>query len=835
VSSAHRRRVRPKGYSIKFRTPEFEENGISGVFPSSPSYACPITFYWTRRFRFCRLPEVQVCGQEFSKETIARIQGAIDNEPGLTRSGLSRRVCQWLEWRTAKGKLKQVSCRVALLKLQGQGEIKLPAAKEFAGRNKRRFKETAPTEDLGKRWKGRLAKLEPIELIQVGSADSRASREWNQLMSRHHYLGSGPLCGAQIRYLIYSDSYGYVGGMAFSSAAWRLESRDKWIGWSEAARRQNLGRVVANSRFLIVPYVKVADLASHALGLATRRLRQDWRERYGEDPVLVETFVEKQRYRGTCYRAANWVEVGETKGRGRQDEDNQHAVSVKKVFLYALDRNARELLRESEEVAAVVAAIEDRAPIGAEVDWAEEEFGGARLGDRRLNQRLVTIARDFYAHPQAQIPEACQSRAKSKATYRFFEHPQTPMKLLLEPHCQSTIKRMAQEAVVLSVQDTTSLNYSAHPETNGIGPIGSSKDGAIGLIVHNTMAFSVEGTPLGLMDVQCWARNGETFGKHHQRKEKPIEQKESNKWLKSFQAAVEAQRQCPHTMIVSVGDREADIYELFQLALESPQGPKLLVRAEQDRLLGDGQGHLWPFMRQQPLAGIQEIRIPRRGTRQAREARLEIRFAKVQLNPPQAKPHLKRLTMWAVLAQEVDVAEGIEAVCWMLLTTCGVSDFSQANEKLIWYTRRWGIEIYHRTLKSGCKIEERQLGSAYRIEACLAVDMVVAWRVFHLVKLGRETPDVPCTVFFEEAEWKALCTHITKNPIPPSQPPSLRQAMRMVATLGGFLGRKGDGEPGTKSIWLGLQHLDDLAAMWKFMAVNYAPHLLSPPVSRAPT
>ena len=288
-------------------------------------------------------------------------------------------------------------------------------------------------------------------------------------------------------------------------------------------------------------------------------------------------------------------------------------------------------------------------------------------------------------------------------------------------------------------------------------------------------------------------------------------------------------------MIVSVGDREADIYELFQLALENPTGPKLLVRAEQDRLLADGQGHLWPFLAQQPLAAIHEIRIPRRGSRTARDACLEIRFAKLQLNPPQAKPHLKRLTMSAVLAQEVDVPEGIEAVCWMLLTTCEVSDSSQAIEKLTWYTRRWGIEIYHRTLKSGCKIEERQLGSACRIEACLAVDMVVAWRVFYLVKLGRETPDVFCTVFFEEAEWKALCTHITKNPVPPAQPLSLREAMRMVATLGGFLGRKGDGEPGTKSIWLGLQHLDDLAAMWKFMAINYAPHLLSPPVSSGPT
>jgi hypothetical protein len=754
----------------------------------------------------------------------------IDQESELTRAKLSRQVCEWLDWRTAKGKLKEVSCRVALLKLERQGAIRLPAAREFAGANKRagvkKAKAAAP-------WEGRLEKLLPIELIRIGSAGSRAAQEWNELMSRHHYLGAGPLCGAQLRYLVHSPDYGYLGALAFSSAAWRLEVRDQWIGWSEKARQQNLSRVIANSRFLIVPYVKVPNLASHVLGLAMRRIRADWMDRYGEDPVLVETFVEKQRFRGTCYRAGNWISAGETKGRGRQDHDNQRALPIKKVLLYPLDGKARERLCES----AAAEAAPERAPVRpAPADWAEEEFGQARLGDQRLTQRLVTLARDFGANPQAQIPQACQSRAKTKAAYRFLDHPRTTMKDLLEPHYQSTTRRIAREAVVLSVQDTTSLNYTMHPETDGIGPIGSKKTGGpIGLMVHDTMAFSVEGTPLGLMDVQCWARDGETFGKHHERKNKSIEQKESYKWLKSFQAAAQAQRECPNTTIVSVGDREADIYELFQLALEDPKGPKLLVRAEQDRLMADGQSHLWPTVAEKTVAAIHHVRIPRRSQQSARDAQLEVRFAEVGLKPPQQKPHLRPLTLWAVLIQETDAPDGVVPLCWMLLTTVPVTGPLQAIEKVNWYSRRWGIEVYHRTLKSGCKIEERQLASVDSIEACLALDMVVAWRVFHLVKLGRETPDVPCSVFFEEAEWKALCTHITQKPIPPELPPTLRQATRMVATLGGFLGRKGDGEPGTKHIWLGLQHLDDLAAMWKFMAINYAPHLLSSPVSRAPT
>jgi hypothetical protein len=130
---------------------------------------------------------------------------------------------------------------------------------------------------------------------------------------------------------------------------------------------------------------------------------------------------------------------------------------------------------------------------------------------------------------------------------------------------------------------------------------------------------------------------------------------------------------------------------------------------------------------------------------------------------------------------------------------------------------RWGIEVFHRTLKSGCRIEQRQLGAADRIEACLAIDLVVAWRIFHLAKLGREIPDVPCTVSFEDAQWKALVAYITRNPVPPDQPPTLREAMRMVATIGGFLGRKSDGEPGTKTLWLGLQHLDTMTHIWKIL------------------
>jgi len=578
-----------------------------------------------------------------------------------------------------------------------------------------------------------------------------------------------------------------------------------------------LQEVIANSRFLILPWLRVPHLASHVLGQALRRVGRDWEQLYGYEPWLVETFVEVEHFAGTCYEAANWERVGLTQGRGRQDRDHDRGQPVRQVWVYALHPQARQRLGGRAP-----------APPPPPADWAEEEWGGACLGDERLRERLLILGRDFYARPQANLPQACQSRAKSKAAYRFFDHAEACMDVLRAPHYEATRQRIAAEPLVFAVQDTTSLNYSTHLDTDELGPIGSKKEGSVGLWLHSTLAFNAAGTPLGLLDVQCWARDAAQFGKRHRRKDLPIEEKESVKWLKSLRQLAEVQRRTPSTRLVSVGDREADIYELFHAAGREDNAPWLLVRADRDRLREDGQEHLWPWLAQQAVAGIQEVQVPRRGKQPARVARLEVRFAQVTLRPPHGKEALGELTLWAVLAQEVEAPQGVkEPLLWMLLTTCPVESFAGACQKVSWYTLRWGIEVYHRTLKSGCRIEQRQLGKAERIEACLAIDLVVAWRIFHLTKLGREVPDVPCSVYFEEAEWKALVAYTTHNPTPPQQPPSLREAVRRVATLGGFLGRKSDGEPGTQTLWLGLQRLDDLTAMWKLL--THTAH--SPPVS----
>lgn len=744
-----------------------------------------------------------MCGQTFFPEILGRIQRLVDDVPDISRRLLSKSVCEWLDWRHPNGRLKDMSCRKALSQLQKTGHLQLPeAVRIHPGIRQRAVQEPLDRSPVV----CTLQELGEVSLIQVENRLSEHARIWKALMAGH-YLGDRLFC-AGLRYLVHSSSHGWLGALAFSTAAFRVAARDLFIGWDDQTRQGNLDRVISNSRFYIHPSIQVPHLASHVLGKTLRRVQGDWQSRYGRTPLLVETFVEQGRFQGTSYRASNWLHVGTTAGRGRQDAAHAATLPPKEMYVYPLHRRWRELLGGS---------LRQEPSLPVSGDWAVQEWGTAPLGDARLVERLITIGRDRYARPQANIPQTCGSRAKTKAAYRFFENEMTTLHNLLAPHIEATTKRVAQEKVVLAVQDTTSLNYSAHPATENLGPIGSSPTGIDGLLLHSTLAVNTEGTPLGFLNAQCWARDPAEFGQSNKRQNLPIETKESNKWLISFKATTTAAASCPDTTIVSVGDREADLYELFALAGKTPKAPFLLVRAKHDRTLKQEQKKLSDYLNDCPEAGVQEINVPRQGKRPARIARLSIRYGAITLAPPKQKPDEPELPIWVVHAEELDSAGEAEPLIWVLLTTVPTNSFEDACERLKWYTLRWNIEVFHRTLKSGCKIENRQLGSANRLEACLAIDMVVAWRIHHLTKLGRETPDVPCSVYFEEAQWKALAAFVTKNPVPPKEPPTLKEAIRMVATLGGFLGRKSDGDPGTQTLWLGLQRLDDITEMWKVM------------------
>lgn len=444
--------------------------------------------------------------------------------------------------------------------------------------------------------------------------------------------------------------------------------------------------------------------------------------------------------------------------------------------------------------------------------WAEEEFGEADLGDKRLNARLVQLAGVLGEKPQYSLPDASGDPATLKAAYRFFANEQVTPEGMLDSHIEATYRRMASLKLVLAVQDTTYLDWTTHPETEGLGPLASA--GRQGLLAHSTVGFSEEQVPLGVLAQQVWARDGESFAHLKDHKQRAIEDKESHKWLESLAAVEAARKACPETQFVSVGDREADIYDLF-IAQRSP-GVDLLVRAAENRRVESEERYLWAAVEASPMVASAEVKVPPGNGQAGRTAQLAIRWREVTLRPPckRAKDNLPQVTVWAVLAVETTPPPNLPAVEWLLLTTLPVLSTPDALQCLAWYACRWGIEVWHKVLKSGCRIESRQLETAERLKRCLTLYAVIAWRVLYATMLSRAVPEASCLALLNEPEWQALYCAIHQTTILPPTPPTLSQAVRWIAQLGGFQNRKRDGHPGVTVIWKGFQHLSDLTYMY---------------------
>lgn len=448
-----------------------------------------------------------------------------------------------------------------------------------------------------------------------------------------------------------------------------------------------------------------------------------------------------------------------------------------------------------------------------EEGWATNEFGEVDLGDKRRTKRLIRLAEERSENASGSIGACCGGQAGTKAAYRFLDNEAIGAEAILEGHYQASVGRAAGERIVLAVQDTTELNYTSHPATQGMGYLQGLT--IRGMLVHSTLLVTPQRVPLGLIDQQVWVRPDEEFqGGREMRKDLLTEAKESQKWLVSLAATARCQQRLDGTRLINVGDSEADVFDLFRKAEQLHQD--LLVRATVNRLVDHDERLLWHYLQHQPLAGEVFVQVPRHGDQTARKAHLEVRFASVSVRPPKyrKKEKLASVHLWAVLAEEVTAPMGVEAIHWLLLTTMTIETFTQACSCLEWYACRWVIETYHKVLKSGCRVEQRQFGDVENLQRYLALDAVVAWRVLYLTMLGRDQPDLPCTVILDEHEWQALYCFLHHTDQPPQNAPSLREATRWIAQLGGFLGRKSDGFPGPISIWRGLQRLSDIANAW---------------------
>lgn len=469
-------------------------------------------------------------------------------------------------------------------------------------------------------------------------------------------------------------------------------------------------------------------------------------------------------------------------------------------------------------------------------NWAEFEFAHVKFGDERLKKRLVTIADRFAEAPECPINQAFKDWAETKAAYRFFQNDSVSPEEILKSHNQRTCQRMNHYDVVLSIQDTCYLTYSTHKKTTGLGIISKTKGMNVkniqtqGILMHSSFVVSPLGLPLGFLHQKIYTRKPLSDEERALRRKNshlpiPIEDKESFRWIEAMRAAKEAGASSP-VRIVTICDREGDFYELFYEAegLEIP----ILIRAEFDRAINKSSPYsrrenerLWETLSDQKPCGCFDVEVRANASRGHRTAHLELKFKSIIINPT---PHCYRLglradlTLSAIYVTEPNPPVGTEPIDWMLITNLPVEDFSDALEKVHWYALRWHIEVFHKVLKSGFKVEECRLQSFERLARYLTVMSIIAWRIYKVNLLARENPETPCTVVLTKEEWNVLYCKIKKTHHLPKETPSIYDAVRWIAMLGGFLGRKSDGEPGTITLWRGWKRLFDLTEGWRLAA-----------------
>jgi hypothetical protein len=703
------------------------------------------------------------------------------------RSELTLALCEKFGFYDMGGQPQLSGCVKALRKLEDAGHFKLPAAcKKNGPKSPRRLNEpVAPPVNVP----AQVGDIGGLRLELITTTEKR--RIWNELMLTEHPQGAGLFVGRQLRYLIGSE-HGWLGGLGFAAAALQLAARDKWIGWDAEQRQAHLHAVVGMSRFLIRPNVQCRNLASKILSLAMERMPDDFQIRYNYRPLMVESFVDTSLYSGTCYQAANWISVGETQGRGRQDRFTQSSLSVKTIYLYPLVRDFRE--RMDLPATAGLSALGPADGL-EEQQWAQNEFGGAPLGDVRLARRLVNVAT-----LKAQVPDRAFSGvakgdwAQVKGYYRMIERPDESaismpnillphrqrtvrrMPNILLPHRQRTVRRMEGQKTVLCIQDGTDLNYSSLTKCTGLGVIGTNQTDAksLGLHMHSTFAVAPNGLPLGVVKVQCAAPKEKSPEEKRPAFAIPIEEKKTFCWIEHHRDLVELSAKMPHTRLIDVCDREADFFEMFD---EQRQNPRvdLLVRANHNRNTIEEPFKLFESVRQETVQSEVRVHIPRQSARPKRSkqkarpkrpgrmAQLAVRYKRVKLMPAHYHADKDPIEIWVVHALEENPPANTNAVEWFLLTTVNITSSKDALRCLRWYCLRWRIEDWHRVLKSGCRIESIAHETAERLRRAIAINLVIAWRIMLMTLMGRETPDLPAELLFSDIELRTLGAYLKKT------------------------------------------------------------------------
>lgn len=451
--------------------------------------------------------------------------------------------------------------------------------------------------------------------------------------------------------------------------------------------------------------------------------------------------------------------------------------------------------------------------------WVKEELEGINLGDKRLNKRILEVLSAASKQPESSLNQMFHTRKEVQACYRFFSNDLVDENKIIQPHQSKTFERAGTYPVVLTLSDTTSLNYSTRKTLEDSGYISSNN--AQGFFLHATIAVTPDRLHLGIIDHKFWARDKQKTTRSSKERERMLfTEKESYRWLEAYNESCELSKKCNETLVIHVTDREGDIFEIYEEYHNCKQkGFKpsdFIIRSNHNRTILGNEDKLYKAIGNTYIRAEISFDLTKREENRARRVRQSVHAMPIQIKSRYGadRPNVQ-VGLNAVYLKEIDPPVDEKPIIWCLLTSLPIDSLEQIKEIVKYYLCRWEIELLFKTYKSGCKVEEKSLRSAERLYPLFSILLIVAWRLNFLLHMSRIAPEISCEAFFDASEWRAGYVAATRDKASlPSTPPSMRVMIGYIAKLGGYLGRKNDPEPGIKALWTGICKLTHYADAW---------------------
>jgi hypothetical protein len=458
------------------------------------------------------------------------------------------------------------------------------------------------------------------------------------------------------------------------------------------------------------------------------------------------------------------------------------------------------------------------------MSWVVEELKSLDLGDKRLDRRAMQILENLGLSPGRTIPQTFQVWSEIKACYNFMNNTLVSEDKLLKPHQESTITRIKEHKVVLLISDTCKVDYTDKEAMVGRQRLTNTHQK--GLWLHSTIAVTPERVNLGVVDVNFWDRDPikaeDRDFSSTERDNAPIEVKESYRWLRSYIKCCEVAAETPNTQVINITDREGDIIEIYEAAAQQKTkeepSPRFIIRSQYNRWLDEkdesGKIHkkLREKLKESDSLGEIEFVIPATENRAARKVKQQIKATTVVIKSKKKK---LKLQINAVMATEINPPSGESPLTWIFITDLPIRTCAEAIQVIQYYLVRWEIELFFKILKSGCKIEERQLQTTDRMKNLISMFLILAWRVQYTMMMGRVCSQISAGDLFDPAEWKGVYKILNRKKALPRKPPLLGEFIIMVARLGGYVETNTSEPPGVKTVWKGMARMIDFSLAWE--------------------